>query len=159
MIPRVREVTPHDVPALVRLINVAYRVEDFFIQGDRTHDAEIRGLLTSDCFLVVDGDDPAKGHLAGAVYVSIEGDRGYFGMLAVDPARQGKGLGRALVAAAEDLCRRRGCRFLDLSVVDLRTELPPFYNKLGYKEFGVAPFPDPSKLTRPAQLIRMTKVL
>ena len=158
---RVREATARDVPALVRLINVAYRVEEFFIEGDRTHDAEIRGLLVSDCFLVVDGD-PASGEgtgLAGAIYISIEGVRGYFGMLAVDPARQGNGLGRALVVAAEDFCRRRGCRWLDLSVVDLRTELRPFYDKLGYKEFGVAPFPDPNKLTRPAQLIRMTKVL
>jgi GNAT superfamily N-acetyltransferase len=154
----VREATPADVPALVRLINIAYRVEEFFIQGERTNDVEIRSLLASDAFLVVDG--PAgSSELAGAVYVSIEGDRGYFGMLAVDPAHQKSGLGRALVTAAEDFCRRRGCRWLDLSVVDLRTELPPFYNKLGYKEFGVAPFPDPAKLTRPAQLIRMTKVL
>jgi GNAT superfamily N-acetyltransferase len=162
MMAAVRVATEADVPALVRLINLAYRVEDFFLHGDRTQASEIRSLLTDDCFLVVDGapsSDGAPAELAGAVYIAIDGDRGYFGMLAVNPARQGTGLGRALVTAAEDHCRRRGCRWLDLSVVDLRTELPPFYYKLGYKEFGVSPFPEPARLTRPAQLIRMTKVL
>ncbi|HUO60248.1 MAG TPA: GNAT family N-acetyltransferase, partial [Candidatus Acidoferrales bacterium] len=62
--------------------------------------------------------------------------RGYFGMLAVDPSRQGTGLGRKMVDAAEDHCRRVGCTHVDINVLSLRTELPPFYRKLGYTETG-----------------------
>jgi hypothetical protein len=63
------------------------------------------------------------------------------------------------VAAAEDHCRRAGCRFLDISVVNLRTELPDFYRQFGFAPYGVAPFHDPEKLTRPAHLVLMTKPL
>jgi len=35
-------------------------------------------------------------------------------------------------AAAEKFARESGARFIDLTVVNLRTELPLFYEKLGY---------------------------
>jgi ribosomal protein S18 acetylase RimI-like enzyme len=164
-VARARLASLVDVAALVRLINRAYRVEDFFIDGDRTHAADVRAKLADPqtCFLVIDGD-LTDGHddaprLAGAVYVDVHGDRGHFGMLAVDPAHQGRGLGRALVAAVEDHCRAAGCRQLDLEVVDLRSELAAFYTPLGFATCGTAPFPDPKKLRRAAQLTCMTKSL
>ena len=160
-----RLATLDDVPALVRLINEAYRVEDFFIDGDRTHATDVRTKLAEPqaCFLVIDdevrdGDDEAP-RLAGAVYVGVHGDRGHFAMLAVDPAQQGRGLGRALVAAVEAHCRAAGCRQLDLEVVDLRGELAAFYAPLGFAASGAAPFPDPKKLRRATQLTVMTKSL
>ena len=159
-----RLATLDDVPALVRLINEAYRVEDFFIDGDRTHATDVRTKLAEPqaCFLVIDDDGDGDGdapRLAGAVYVDVHGDRGHFGMLAVDPARQGRGLGRALVAAVEAHCRAAGCRQLDLEVVDLRAELAAFYAPLGFAASGATPFPDPKKLRRAAQLTVMTKSL
>ena len=80
-------------------------------------------------------------------------------MLAVDPDHQGRGLGRALVLAVESRCRNAGCRFLDISVVNLRTELPAFYRQFGFAPYGTAPFHDPETLTRPAHLVLMTKPL
>jgi ribosomal protein S18 acetylase RimI-like enzyme len=80
-------------------------------------------------------------------------------MLAVDPDQQGRGLGRLLVTAAEEYCREAGCRFLDISVVNLRTELPGFYRQFGFTPYGTAPFQDPGKLTRSAHLVLMTKPL
>ena len=154
-----RRATSRDIPAMVRLINAAYRVEDFFVDGDRTNatDLEKKMSVPGACFLVIDGHESTE--LGGSIYVEVRGDRGYFGMLSVDPAHQGAGLGRALVTAAEDHCRASGCRFLDLDVVNLRTELPPFYRKLGYAPFGTGPFPTGEKLTRPAHVILMTKPL
>jgi len=46
---------------------------------------------------------------------------------------------------------------MDLTVVNLRTELPAMYHRLGYRENGIEPFPVASKL--PCHLVRMTKPL
>jgi hypothetical protein len=46
-----------------------------------------------------------------------------------------------------------------LSVVDLRTELPPFYRALGYAERTTAPFPHPERATQPCHMIVMSKNL
>jgi GNAT superfamily N-acetyltransferase len=149
-----------DVSDLVRLINRAYVVEEFFVAGERTSMAQVRERMTrsSSCFLVVD-DPMISGRLAACVWIERRGDRGYFGMLAVDPDQQGRGLGRLLVTAAEEYCREAGCRFLDISVVNLRTELPGFYRQFGFTPYGTAPFQDPGKLTRSAHLVLMTKPL
>jgi len=48
---------------------------------------------------------------------------------------------------------------VDITVVDLRTELPPFYHRLGYVETGTAPFPSTGRATRPCHFILMSKRL
>ena len=48
---------------------------------------------------------------------------------------------------------------LDIYVVNLRTELPPFYRKLGYVESGTVAFPHPDEATQPCHIIVMTKSL
>jgi GNAT superfamily N-acetyltransferase len=150
-----RTAGPADAGAVTALINAAYQVERFFIDGDRTSEDEVRRYMAKGAFLVAEED----GRPAGCVYIEQRGDRGYFGLLAVDPAQHGKGLGRTLVEAAEERLRRAGCIAMDISVVDLRTELPPFYRRLGYVETGTAPFPDPDKATRPCHFILMSKPL
>ena len=144
-----------DAGVITAVINAAYQVERFFIDGDRTSEDEVRRYMAKGAFLVAEED----GRPAGCVYIEQRGDRGYFGLLAVDPAQHGKGLGRTLVEAAEERFRRAGCLAVDISVVDLRTELPPFYRRLGYVETGTAPFPDPEKATRPCHFILMSKPL
>ena len=74
-----------DAPALVRVINLAYRVEDFFVAGDRTDEADVRRRMAKPhaAFLVLDGPD--SGELAAAVYAEVRGRRGYFGMLSSIP--------------------------------------------------------------------------
>ena len=153
-----RLATIADIPALVSLINRAYRVEDFFVVGDRTDATEIRERLRlpNACFLVV---ADAAGNLAATVFVEVRGERGFFALLAVDPEQQGQGLGQTMVSAVEQHCREAGCRFLDLDTVDVRAELPAFYEKLGFKAVATAPFPKPHKLKRPAHMVLMSKPL
>ena len=154
----VRRATPDDVAELIRVINLAYVVEADMFFGTRTNEADIRERLSRDnaTFLVIDGE---PGILAGAVYVEHEDERGYFGMLAVDPSRQGHGLGRMLVKAAEVYCADAGCSVLDLTVVHLRTELPGFYAALGFEHVGRTAYPDASKTKVPVELIQMSKAL
>jgi len=104
--------------------------------GDRADVAEIADLLARDAFIVADS---GAGRLAGAVYVRAAPPRGYFGMLSVQPDLQGAGLGRKLIEAAEAHCAERGCSEMDLTVVNLRTELTPFYERLGYRQSGTEP--------------------
>ena len=134
----VREAEDKDVTELVRVINRAYRVEDAFLFGDRTDAAAVRALLAEDTFLVIDAPD--GGVLVAAVHVALRGERGYFGMLAVDPAEQGHGLARRLIGAAEDYAKSHGCHAMDIHVLSLRTELPPLYRKFGYETIGTRPF-------------------
>jgi len=89
----------------------------------------------------------------------VRGERGYFGLLAVDPARQKAGLGRRLVEAAESHCRAAGCRAMDMRMVSVRSELPAFYARLGYTVVGTTPFPTEVTTKRPVHFVTMSKAL
>lgn len=156
---KTRYATSKDIPELVRIINLAYRVEDFFIDGDRTNadDVKLRMDTPGACFIVI--DSPDSGSLAAGVWVEVHDQRGHFAVLSVDPAFQGKGLARVLIDAVEEHCRRAGCHSLDLEVVNLRAELPPFYAKFGFRPSGTAQFTDTGKLRKEAHLDLMTKTL
>jgi ribosomal protein S18 acetylase RimI-like enzyme len=143
-----------DAPRLVALINRAFAVERFFVDRDRITLAQVAGYLTSGTFLIVDG----AGELAACVYLEPHGDRAYIGMLAVQPGQQGRGLGGRMMDAAERRAASLGCRAVDIRVVNLREELPPFYRARGYVEHGQAPFEDPLA-TKPAHFILMAKEL
>ena len=153
---KTRIAVPADARAVAALISLAYRVEDFFKIGDRTDEGDVLARMTKSSFLLLEDD---AGTLVGCVYVAIRGDTGYFGMLSIDPARQGQGLGSRLIAAAEDHCRHAGCREMELEVVNLRTELPPFYRRFGYVESETRPFPDHDRAKLPCHFIVMTKSL
>jgi GNAT superfamily N-acetyltransferase len=124
-----------------------------------THEeaAEIAGHLAADTILVLEED----GAVTGCVLAKVHGARGYFGLLSVDPARQGGGRARRLIEAAEAHCRDAGCTVMDINVVNLRDELPAFYRRFGYVETGVEAWPGDatSRLKRPAHFIRFAKAL
>lgn len=148
-----RLATAPDASAIAALINAAFEVERFFVEGSRTSVDEILEYMRKGTFLVAEGG----GRMTGCVYFETQGERGYFGLLAVEPKEKGKGLGPTLVAEVEEKLRRAGCQAVDIRVVDLRTELIPFYRRLGYEETGTEPFPTPTK--RPCHFIRMSKTL
>ncbi|HJX97143.1 MAG TPA: GNAT family N-acetyltransferase [Candidatus Acidoferrum sp.] len=151
----IRAAVSGDVPALVKLINAAFIVEQFVFDGDRINAEETQAFMETGQFLVA--HDSAG--FAGCVYLEIRKDRGYLGLLAVDPQRQGTGLGRKLVAAAEDYFRAADCCAVDLRVISQRTPLPSFYRRLGYVEIGTAPFSPPLQTKVPGHYIVMSKRL
>jgi GNAT superfamily N-acetyltransferase len=152
----IRLAVPADAATLASLISLAYRVEDFFKIGDRTDPDDVQARMRDGAFLVLNDQ---RGTSVGCVYLKIDGETGYFGMLSIDPARQGQGLGVRMIRAAEDHCRDAGCREMELEVVNLRTELPPFYRKFGYVETGTRPFSDTEKTKLPCHFIVMSKPL
>jgi GNAT superfamily N-acetyltransferase len=154
--PLIRPAVQLDARVLAVLINDAFKVEAFFKIGDRTSADEICQLMDTGQFLVL---EYPRGTIAGCVYVAFKGERAYFGMLSIEPSRQGLGLGRHLIDAVEARCRERGCRHLDIHIVNLREELPGFYRRLGYVDNGTLPFSDTDRATRPCHFIVMTKAL
>jgi len=142
--------TPNDVTALAALINSAYRGE-----GSRA------GWTTEADYFEGQSIDPANleadlfrapgrymlmlreaGTLLGCVYLRSGEGSCYLGMLSINPASQAKGLGRQLMAAAEDKARALGATRMVLRVLHPRTELMEWYERRGYIKTGeTAPFP------------------
>lgn len=152
---QVREAAVSEAESLVRLINSAFLVERFFVDGDRLNLDEVLSCFQRGLFLVAED----AGELAACVYLEPRGERAYLGLLSVDPSRQGQGLGRLMMDAAEERCRRDGMRFLDLRIVNVRLELPPFYRRLGYVETGTDAFPAEVPTKLPCHFINMSKPL
>ena len=81
-------------------------------------------------FLVGESD----GQVIATGMIGYDGHRGWVNYLAVTPDRQGSGLGRLLMARAEELLTERGCPKLNLQIRAGNTAVIEFYRSLGYVE-------------------------
>jgi GNAT superfamily N-acetyltransferase len=97
--------------------------------------------------------------LLGCVHTELRGERGYVGLLSVEPQLQMKGLGRRLMAAAEQHLSDAGCGGVDLRIISARPELLRFYAKLGFVETGISPMPVDAPLKMACHFIHMSKPL
>lgn len=136
----IRPAGPADAPRLIPLINAAFAKVEPFMTGPRTDPARLADSMKKGQILLAEDD---SGRLIASIYTELRGQRGYVGMLAVDPAQQRSGIGRRMMSAAEDHLRKHGCNALDITVLSLRPELPPLYRKLGFIETGTEPFEYP----------------
>ncbi|KQP48147.1 GCN5 family acetyltransferase [Brevundimonas sp. Leaf280] len=148
--------TPYDVAALHPLIERAYRGDT--AKAGWTHEADLlfddRTSATELSALIADPDRVIllahrDGALIGCVQVARAGDDlAYLGMLTVEPTLQATGLGRRLLAAAEnEAVARLGARRMEMTVIHRRTELIAWYERRGYAPTGeTRPFPvDPPR--------------
>lgn len=135
------------------LINRAYRgsgassgwsTEADFIAGDRTTNAHLRSdLAARPAASLLKWVDERTDQLRGCVWLeSLGGDTWYLGSLAIDPAQQNGGLGRAMLAAAEQWVLGRGGKLIRMKVVNVREALLAWYVRRGYHTTGETdPFP------------------
>lgn len=72
----------------------------------------------------------------GCVYLKKEGEKLYLGMLSVWPAKQGAGIGKALVHAAVEYAMVHGCRAIRITVISAREELIAWYERHGFRRTG-----------------------
>jgi ribosomal protein S18 acetylase RimI-like enzyme len=75
----------------------------------------------------------ASSVIAGTVMVGEDGHRGWVYYVAADPNQQGGGIGRAVMAAAEDWLAKRGVWKVQLMVRGDNAAVQAFYARLGYK--------------------------
>ena len=96
--------------------------------NDPARDIERKVAVADDLFLVgVVGDTVVASVMGG-----YEGHRGWVNYLAVEPDRQGVGLGRALMDEVEARLMERGCPKINLQVRTSNPEAIAFYERLGF---------------------------
>ncbi len=143
--------TASDLPTLHALIESAYRGEAAragwsheadLLDGQRTDLAELEQMLADPAQLVLvlrDGD----GITACVALAEKGGGLAYLGLLTVDPFRQATGLGRLILAAAEDHAAAEfAATRIEMTVIAQRDELIAWYERRGYALTGERrPFP------------------
>ena len=72
--------------------------------------------------------------IVATAMVGHDGHRGWVYYVAVDPERQGKGLGRTIMSAVENWLREAGIAKLQLLVRRENAKASAFYQTLGYAE-------------------------
>jgi len=150
--PHISLATSIDVPALVALMNSAYRgesskkgwtTEAHLIAGDvRTDEADVQSVMSlpGSVFLIYRNNE---GELVGCVNLQRKGERMYLGMFSVSPEQQGGGLGKKLMTAAEEHAKAEGVRAIYMSVISVRADLIAWYERRGYADTGERiPFPE-----------------
>lgn len=145
-----RDATDADVPALVELIQSAYRgdssragwtTEADILEGRRTDPQGVRAVVEApgSRMLVVERD----GVPVACCQLEHRGEAAYFGMFAVRPSLQGGGLGKVIIAEAERTVRESwGAREMHMTVISVREDLIAWYERRGYRRTGrMSPFP------------------
>ncbi|MBO1418580.1 GNAT family N-acetyltransferase [Streptomyces sp. FH025] len=145
-----RPAKPADVPALVALVESAYRgdasragwtTEADLLAGQRT-DAEgvAEAVGHADGLVLLAERD---GELVACCQLERRGECAYFGMFSVRPGLQGGGVGRAVLAEAERLAGEEwGVGAMEMTVIEQRAELIAWYERRGFHRTGeFSPFP------------------
>lgn len=139
-----------DIPAIVALVESAYRgesglrgwtTESHLLDGRRTNDNDVAAVINRRRSVLLLAE--RGGVLVASCHIERQGKFGYFGMFAVDPAQQGSGLGKTVLAEAERVARERWqCRAMRMTVIVQRNELIAWYERRGYlRTAEYEPFP------------------
>jgi ribosomal protein S18 acetylase RimI-like enzyme len=162
---RITPATAADIPALVTLVNSAYRgeastqgwtTEAHLLDGQRTDAAALLDLLTVPEATILQCTT-TEGQLLGSVYLHPEPDGAlYLGMLSVTPTQQGQGIGKYLLEAAEAFARQKACSRIQITVISVRAELLAWYERHGYHRTGATEaFPTDTRFGIPRQPLEL----
>jgi galactokinase len=125
----VRPARPDEASTVAALVQRAYaHYVERIGRRPSPMDADYAALAAAGDLWVLDG-------LAGVVLLRSAGDHLLLDNLAVDPSLQGGGLGRRLLAFAEEEARRRGLVELRLYTNAAMTENIDLYTRLGWEKY------------------------
>ncbi len=155
--------TEEQTAALFDLINEAYKVENgetgvgFKKEGElrfSNHDEVINFIKSGNMTVAFDKD---TSEVVGCIYTltifSDGEERLYFGPL----ASKRRGVGKILLEEAERIAVARGCKSIEISVINIRTDVLPWYLKNGYVVVGEKPYPKPGICTREVHFLILRK--
>jgi GNAT superfamily N-acetyltransferase len=156
---------------LAGVINRAYAMGESGLWRDgsmRITAAEVAGAIRGGDMFVAEID----GRIAGCAHVRpLDAATADLGLVSADPDQRGRGVGRELVRAAEDLMRRRGTATAQLELLvpvgwahPEKEQLRAWYERLGYRVVRTAPFEEvathaASELAVPCEFLVFRKSL
>lgn len=146
----IRSAIAADLPELHALIERSYRGEEsrkgwaneaHLLTRPRTDRATLAAIIADPEQAMLVGED--GGAMRACVQVTSKGGGlAYIGLLAVDPDQQAAGIGRLMLAAAEDAATGFGATRFEMTVVSVRDTLIAYYERRGYLLTGeIRPFP------------------
>lgn len=139
----ITKATIEDIPALTTLINSAYRgetskkgwtTEAHLLEGKRTDEQEMTEIFLDPKNTILKFTENDK--IIGSVLLVEKENQLYLGMLTVSPELQNSGIGKKLLAAAENQAKSLGLSSIIMTVISVREELVAWYKRHGYVDTG-----------------------
>ena len=148
---RLQSANETDFPAIVAMMNAAFRgkdgqkgwaIEVDYITGERTNESLLREEIAGGANYLLAKDEETSA-LRGCVSLrAVSPETWYLGSLTVNPALQKSGFGRELLADSEAYAAAHGARTIEMTVVHVRDTLIAWYERRGYRRTGeTRPFP------------------
>ena len=125
MQPTIRPYRDDDERAVIELWHACGLVVPW---NDPARDIRRKMAVQRELFLVAE----AAGRVIGSVMAGYDGHRGWVNYLAVTPAHRRRGLGTALMSAAETALEDLGCPKINLQVRLSNADAVAFYESIGF---------------------------
>jgi ribosomal protein S18 acetylase RimI-like enzyme len=133
-----------DAEVIANLVNMAYRPESAasgwtheydLVSGSRTNADQILEIISKPDSVILLGIKGSE--IVACIHIEKDGSNGCIGMFAVNPAVQGAGIGKQMLAYAEGVATENfsSDKFI-MVVVSSRSELISFYQRRGYHKTG-----------------------
>jgi ribosomal protein S18 acetylase RimI-like enzyme len=146
---RLRPATAADVPRLSELAQAAYGHYVERIGGPpRPMTDDYAEVVRSYQVTVAE----RRGEIIGLIVLGVDDEGFVIENVAVDPAHQGSGVGRALLELAEAEARRAGFDSIYLYTHERMTENLELYSRIGYLEYDRRPLGEASRVYLRKQL-------
>lgn len=150
-----RDAEADDIDAIVRLVNRAFVAESPYIEGERINANSVQEMWGRGKFLLGE----IEGMLTACIFIEPRGERAHLGLVSVEPAQQGNGIGSQLMAAAEAHCRAAGFREMELRFINHRSELDRFYRRMGFVPTGLTESAGSYRVKVSFHFVQMIKML
>jgi ribosomal protein S18 acetylase RimI-like enzyme len=132
-VDRIRPFRPEDTEPVVELWRRGGLTRPW---NDPHRDIERKLTVQPELFLVVERDES----VIATAMAGYDGHRGWVYYVAVEPALQGAGVGRALLDEVERRLLALGCPKVNVQIRDGNEPVAEFYRRIGYAEDGATGF-------------------
>lgn len=133
--PKIREAKASDAKVLAKLIK--YLGHEIDEKGVRKNLSKLARTGESPLVATLDKQVVGLVGMHRMVAVHRPSPVGRINVLVVAENAQDRGIGRILVNAAEQWCRKAGCKILEVTSNDRRTAAHAFYRHLGYERTSI----------------------
>jgi len=139
----ITKATLEDIPALTFLINSAYRgetskkgwtTEAHLLEGKRTDVPEMTEIFRNPKNTILKYTE--NNQIIASVLLVEKEHQLYLGMLTVSPELQNSGIGKKMLAEAENQAKALGLSSIIMTVISVREELIAWYKRHGYVDTG-----------------------